>query len=149
MQKLGLLVALLVFPLIGLATVEFGPFENKGQLTTFFYPPHNEFDPNPGIPFAQRITARYGTYLHTEFALKKYNKFYIFFNAFSLFGDSRPQTSYNYRANPIVLYTWYGAGYKITHHFAMGLATGRAINLGKYVLNERLFWSAVYAKVVW
>ena len=30
-----------------------------GWIELSFYPPHNEFDPNPAIPFAERPVARY------------------------------------------------------------------------------------------
>ena len=131
------------------AEVEVGPFVNSGYLQLYFFPPHNEFDPNPTIPFKDRVVARYGMRFNTELSLKSYQNAFVFLKSFSLFGDSRPQLDYNYRANPIVTILSYGGGFRFTPKAEVGIEGSRHIDLGGYVLNERLLWTGIYTKFSW
>jgi hypothetical protein len=125
-----------------------GPFITSGHVEAFYYPTHNEYDPNPMIPFKDRITARYGLDFESTLAFQKFPKIFGFVHSFSAFGDTRPQTSYNYRADPIVMILDAGAGYKITPHTQIRITTSRHIDLGKYQ-GERLLWSGVSLRAEW
>lgn len=107
-----------------------------GYIEAYFYPPHNEYDPNPGIEFKDRIVARYSLEIYTE---AKYKNFpiYLFLHPFVFFGDSRPQISYNYKADPIVVQLRYGAGYEIAKNLEIRITHSEWKNLGGYK-GERL-----------
>ena len=139
----------IALPVDCFSVVDLGFLQNTGHVKLFFFPPYNEFDPNPGILFADRITARYGLDIHTEFYATDYRKLYFFMDSFSLFGDTKPQIDYNYSADPIVMILTYGVGFRVSHHVDVGVQTGKHINLGKYVLGERLRWAGIYAKFSW
>ena len=104
---------------------------SAGYIEGFFFPPHNEYDPNPNVPFAIRPTARYGLDFETTLAYHNFPKVFGFLHSFSVFGDSHPQTSYNYRADPILMILTYGAGYKLTEHAQMRITTSRHIDMGQ------------------
>ena len=113
-----------------------------GWIELSFYPPHNEFDPNPGIPFAERIVARYS--LEADIKAES-GKFFVYANPLFLFGDSRPQLDYNYSAKPLALRGKWGIGYDITPQLELRLSHGRWIDLGGYKV-ERLIWNAIQVR---
>lgn len=125
-------------------------FVTSGHVQGLFFPTHNEFDPNPSIPFPQRVVARYGLDVNATIASTRFlPKLFAFIDTLSLFGDSRPQISYNYSAKPIVMILVAGLGYHVTKHFIVGMESARHIDMGGYVLGEPLVWSAVTAEVTW
>lgn len=121
--------------------------ETSGYAEAFFYPPHNEYDPNPGIEFKDRIVARYGLEIYTEAKHKDF-PVYLFLHPFALFGDSRPQISYNYKANPIVIQIKYGAGYKIVKNLEVRITHSEWKDLGGYK-GERLVWNSISLRYKW
>jgi hypothetical protein len=152
MKKLAAAIAISLMSLSGAAFAEkdLGPFITTGYIEGYLYPSHNEYDPNPTIPFEERIVARYGLDIYSTLALRKFPKLYIFGDLMSFFGDTHPQTNYNYSAKPIVGISTLGFGYKLTHHFDVGVATSMHYNYGGYQLKgEKLMWSAVTLKVHW
>lgn len=148
MRLLSIVLASLLCTL-AFADVDFSFFSSSGYVEAFFYPPHNEYDPNPSIPFKDRVVARYGLDTYATLSLQKYPRFYIYGNLMSLFGDSRPQVDYNYRGSPIVGIVTLGCAYRVNPHFDLGLASSEYHDFGGYVLGERLHWAAVTAKFHW
>jgi hypothetical protein len=132
------------------ATVRIGPFINSGYVTAYLYPSHNEFDPNQGIfPFPDRPVARYGLEVYTKLALVRFPKIYVYGDLLSLFGDSFPQTDYNYKATPIVGISEAGVGYKITKHLDAGLESSMHWKYSNNYKGEALMWSAVTMTAHW
>ena len=80
------------------------PARIKAESELYFFPPHNEYDPNPGVPFENRITARYAMDARLTFRLNSFPRTSFFARAFLCMGDTRPQNDYNYKADPISLY---------------------------------------------
>lgn len=119
-------------------------WQASGWVEWSFYPPHNEFDPNPGVIFSDRAVARYGFEAYIEVRPKDFNRLFLHSQPLVLFGDSRPQLDYNYSTKPLALNAKWGIGYcffknkdiqiKITHSEWM--------NLGGYK-GERLVWNAI------
>lgn len=146
-------VAAVVFFLLASCVVFFvaearaAVLETTGYIEGYFYPPHNEYDPSPGVEFSRRIVARYGLEAYTELRSKKTDLF-LFINPFILFGDTLPQTRYNYDADPIVIRVKYGAGYMITNGLSIRVTHSEWKDLGKYA-GERLIWSAVSLRYQW
>jgi hypothetical protein len=145
-----MLVTLCVVSSMGLGDEKIGPFISSGYVEGYLYPSHNEYDPNPGIPFQERIVARYGLDVYTTLALQRLPKLYLFGDLISFFGDTHPQTDYNYSAKPIVGISTVGFGYALSHHCDVGIASSIHHNYGGYQLqNENLMWSAVTVKFHW
>lgn len=119
-----------------------------GYTELYFYPPHNEYDPNPHIEFKDRVVARYGLELYTEIRQKDYPNFFLFAHPFMLFGDSRPQNSYNYKADPIVVQLRYGTGYEIAKNLEIRITHNEWKDLGGYK-SERLAWNSVSLRFKW
>jgi len=149
-KKLCLVLTLLSLTAVCVATVKIGPFINTGYITGYLFPSHNEYDPNQGIfPLADRAVARYGLDTYTSFALADYPRLFVYGDLLSLFGDTRPQTDYNYHATPIVGISTVGMGFKITQHFTAGLATSKHWKYSNNYKGESLMWSAVTLSVHW
>ncbi len=128
---------------------EFGNIRTSGHVEGFFYPPHNEYDPNPGIPFEDRVVARYGLDIQAGVSHKTFlPKLFLFTHSFAAFGDSRPQIDYNYEADPIVLNLKYGAGYTVFNNVQFRITHSRHIDLGGYS-GERLLWNGVSVRYEW
>lgn len=144
------LVTLLGISSMGLSDKNLGPFISSGYVEGYLYPSHNEYDPNPGIPFQERIVARYGLDMYSTLALQRLPRLYLFGDLISFFGDTHPQTDYNYSAKPIVGISTVGFGYALSHHCDVGIASSMHHNYGGYQLqNENLMWSAVTVKFHW
>ncbi len=141
-------MVLALFLVCAASSVSAGVFDwqVKGFLEGSFYPPHNEFDPNPGIAFPDRVVARYGFEFYCEIHPKDAPRLFVFMNPRVYFGDSRPQTSYNYQGDPIVANQVYGVGYVVGHHTEVRLTHGEWKNLGGYKLREKLGWNAVQVR---
>lgn len=122
-----------------------GSFKFEGSNEFFFYPKHNEYDPSPYIDFENRVVSRYGYdikgKLTNDFILD--NHLYLFFDSFNLFGDTKPQISYNYKANPIVMEFTLGLGYNFDDHFYTSISGGQNINLGNYQNSAKNQWAAL------
>jgi hypothetical protein len=148
--KLLLLIPFLTLPLSVYCDENIGPFISSGYVEGYLYPSHNEYDPNPGIPFEERIVARYGLDVYSTLALQRMPRLYLFGDLISFFGDTHPQTDYNYSAKPIVGISTVGFGYALAHHVDVGVASSMHHNYGGYQLqHENLMWSAVTLKVHW
>ena len=145
---LALLVACIAGPCAATSAQVFDVLHAKGFLEGSFYPPHNEFDPNPGIPFAQRPTARYGLRTDLELNLVRLPRFLVWADLRFYFGDSRPQTDYNYNAKGLAANLAGGFGYRLTTSpdLQIRYATGRWFDLGGLVYADRLPWSAVQVR---
>jgi hypothetical protein len=101
------------------------------------------------MPFPNRPVARYGLDFYATLALAKFPRLYAYGDLQSYFGNSHPQTDYNYSAKPIVGIPTVGMAFKLNHHFDLGVATSTHVNYGGYTRGERLMWSAVTLKVHW
>jgi len=112
------------------------------------YPPHNEFDPNPGVEFEDRVTARYSLEVFVELRPEDFPRLILFANPHVFFGDSRPQTDYNWRATAIVANGKYGIGYQLFKKpdIQVRIAHGEWIGLGDGYKGEKLLWNAVQVR---
>jgi hypothetical protein len=121
----------------------------NNSLEFYFFPSHNEFDPNPGIDFENRVVARYG--LDYTVALERINNspVYLAGRFFLPFGDSRPQTDYNYEANPIACFMLLKCGYRVNQRFSFYAEFADIYDLGGIVnsreLDESLSFGLVFA----
>ncbi len=122
--------------------------DTHGYAEFHFYPPHNEYDPNPGVDFRDRVVARYGLELYSEFRSPKFPKLSVFVCPVAFLGDSRPQTSYNYKADLIVVQIRYGAGFEFYKNLELRLTHSEWKDLGGYK-SERLVWNSVSVKYKW
>lgn len=120
---------------------------STGYTELSFYPPHNEYDPNPGIAFQDRVVARYGIELYTEIKHKDFPIF-LFAHPFVALGDSRPQLDYNYKADPIVVQIKYGAGCEIIKNLDLRISHSEWKDLGGYK-GERLVWNSLSLRYKW
>jgi hypothetical protein len=120
----------------------------KGYLEGSFYPPHNEFDPSPGVPFPDRPTARWGLRTEFELNLVKLPNFLLWGDMRFYFGDSRPQTDYNYSVKGLAANLSGGFGYRITQKpdLQIRYGTGKWFDLGGLVWGDRLPWSALQVR---
>jgi hypothetical protein len=121
----------------------------NNSLEFYFFPPHNEFDSNPGVRFRDRVVARYG--LDYTVALEKINNSPVYLAAsfFLPFGDSRPQNDYNYNADAIACFMRLRCGYRVNQRlsffaeFADGYDLGGIVNSRE--LHESLSFGSVFA----
>jgi hypothetical protein len=120
----------------------------RGFLEGSFYPPHNEFDPSPGVPFALRPTARYGLRSDFELNLVKLPSFLIWADFRFYFGDTRPKTHYSYSAKGLAADLVGGFAYRVTASpdLQIRYATGKWFDLGGLVWGDRLPWSALQVR---
>jgi len=120
----------------------------KGYVEGAFYPPHNEFDPSPGVPFPDRPTARWGLRTEFELNLVKLPNFLLWGDARFYFGDTRPQTDYNYSFKGLAANLSGGFGYRIIQKpdIQIRYGTGRWVDLGGLVWGDRLPWSALQVR---
>lgn len=123
-------------------------FKTDGYIDAYFYPPHNEYDPNPGIEFKDRVVARYGVEIYTEIMHKVFPRLYLFAHPLVLFGDSRPQIDYNYKADPIAIQIQLGAGFTISENVDLRVTNNRWENLGGYK-GEYLYWTGISLRYSW
>jgi len=78
------------------------------DMECYFFPPHNEYDPNPGVAFQDRVTARYAVDTHMRVKFRKHSDSGVFARCFLPLGDSHPQVDYNYRADLVSVSWWVG-----------------------------------------
>ena len=124
---------LLLLSMSAFADISIGGFKNSGHIETFIFPPHNEYDPNLGIPFPERVVARYGLEFYTKISHETIlPALFAFIDSFSAFGNSHPNLDYNFKADPIVMILTLGAGYQLAEHAQVRVTTSQYINLGKY-----------------
>jgi hypothetical protein len=116
----------------------------KGWLEGSFYPDHNEYDPNPRIEFQERVVSRYGLEGSNLFVHSAVLELVFFFNFFACFGDSRPQSDYNYRADPIGLEINFGLGWAFgpNRDFQIRLTHDRWVDLGGMKV-DRVAWTGL------
>ena len=109
-----------------------------------FYPSHNEYGPNAGVPFDQQSVARYGLELDLEIHPAIFRGFFLFSDAAAYFGDSRPQHDYNYKTDPIAMNIKAGLGYRIRRYpdLQIRLTHGEWVDLGKYE-GQKFDWDAL------
>jgi hypothetical protein len=109
--------------------------ERRGEADYFevhLYPPHNEYDPYPAGPFSQRVVARYGVQFAKKIPMLKSRRIFLFTEPLFLFGNSRPQISYNYSAKPLAVRLVYGAGVTLKRSLQLRFTTGEWHYLGGY-----------------
>lgn len=129
------------------ADLGFGKIISTGYAEVLLYPPHNEYDPNTGIEFKDRVVARYGLEVYAEIKHKDYPLF-LFVHPFVLFGDSRPQLDYNYKADPIVIQIKHGLGVELTEDLDVRITHSEWKDLGGYK-GERLVWNSLSLRYKW
>ena len=121
----------------------------NNSLEFYFFPSHNEFDPNPGVNFENRVVSRYG--LDYTVALEKINNSPVYLAArfFLPFGDSRPQIDYNYKADPIACFLRLKCGYRVNQRLSLYAEFADSYDLGGIVnsreLDESLSFGFVFA----
>jgi hypothetical protein len=110
----------------------------NNSLEFYFFPPHNEFDPNPGVNFENRVVARYG--LDYTVALENINNSPVYLAArfFIPFGDSRPQLDYNYEADPIACFLRLKCGYRVNQRLSVYAEFADGYDLGGIVNSREL-----------
>jgi len=115
-----------------------------------FFPPHNEYDPFPSatIPFAQRVVARYGLQFAQKLSLRAIRGAFVFTEPLLLFGNSRPQISYNYSAKPLAAQLVYGVGFALKPSLQLRFAQGEWRNLGGYA-GPRRSWTGPSLRYAW
>lgn len=140
--------AVLLFGLVSPTHADILDWQVNGWVEGSLYPPHNEFDPNPGVEFENRVTARYSLEASVEARPKDFPRIILFANPRMYFGDSRPQTDYNWRATAIVANGKYGVGYQLfwKPDIQVRIAHGRWIGLGDGYKGETLQWNAVQVR---
>jgi len=105
-------------------------FTTSGFVEATFFPPHNEYDPNFGLEFKDLVTARYALTSDVTVFHKSglFGRLYLFLPL----GDSRPQTDYNYAADPILLEFQPSLGYRFTPQFDLRLTYNQMFDLGGF-----------------
>lgn len=122
--------------------------DSDGYIEVHFFPEHNEYDPNPNVPFHDRVVSRYAIDFYIDIKVPHFKRLFFFANPFLLFGDSRPQLDYNYQFDPIAMNLVYGMGFKIYENLEIRATNSQWLDLGGY-LSERLVWSSVSVKYSW
>jgi len=116
----------------------------EGYAQIHYYPAHNEFDPNPGVDFKDRVVSRYGSEFALNLRLARFPRLFVFGEAKTYFGDSRPQISYNHKVAPIVTNAIYGVGYELVKNkLEIRAAHGEWYGHGDGYKGERLLWSSI------
>jgi len=115
-----------------------------------FFPPHNEYDPFPSasVPFAQRVVARYGLQFAKKLSVGAMPGAFVFAEPLLLFGNSRPQVSYNYSAKPLAARLVYGVGIALKPSLQLRFAQGEWRNLGGYT-GPRQLWTGPSLRYAW
>jgi len=113
-----------------------------------FYPPHNEYDPYPVGPFSQRVVARYGVRFAKKIAIPTLRRLFLFTEPLFLFGNSRPQISYNYSAKPLAARLEYGAGFTFKRSLQFRLTFGEWHYLGGYN-RQTQSWNGLSLRYGW
>ena len=120
----------------------------QGAVEGTFFMPHGEFDPSPGIPFAQRPTARYG--LRTDLTLSpvKIPWLLAWADLRFYFGDTRPQNNYSYSAKGLAANLTWGVGIRVAKSPDVQIrwAQGQWVDLGGLVWGDRLPWRGVQVR---
>jgi len=109
----------------------------SNSLEFYFFPPHNEFDTNPGVlPFEDRVVSRYA--LDYAITLDKINEspVYLACRFFLPLGNSRPQVDYNYEADPIACFLQLRCGYRVNQTLSFYTEFDDGIDLGG-IVNKR------------
>lgn len=101
----------------------------RADLEFYLFPPHNEYDPNPGTLFTNRPVARYAADASLLFDEICDTRFYAAARAFLPLGDSRPQNN-NWRADTIALFTQTRLGYHLTDATSIYLDYTDVLDLG-------------------
>lgn len=107
-----------------------------------YFPAHNEYDPSPALPFAERVVARYAVRIDASVPFTESRKTFAFVRSLTLLGDSRPQLSYNHSARPHAVRLEYGLGLVLTGSVQLRLDRGEWRDLGGY-RGGRQLWNGV------
>ena len=91
--------------------------------------------------------ARYGVHFAKRILIRRTRGF-VFMEPLLLFGDSRPQISYNYGAKPLAAQIVYGAGFALTRSVQVRFTQGQWRRLGGYNVLRRS-WSGVSLRYGW
>jgi hypothetical protein len=118
-------------------------FTTTGFAEATFYPFHDEYPANFGLPFKDEVTARYALTTDITVKMQKYGVFgrlYLFLPL----GDTRPKTDYNFRADPILIEVQPTVGYSWTPHMDVRLTYDDSFDLGNFrSRNEVTPWLAL------
>ena len=106
-------------------------FACTGYVQATLYPPHDEYPANFGLPFKDEATARWGlsgdvTVEHLPSHI--FGGIYLFMPM----GNTKPQTSYNYAADPIFLQVQPTLGYQLSPYLDMRVTYNEDFDLGKF-----------------
>ncbi len=103
----------------------------------YIFPPYNEYDPNPGIDFPDRITARYA--IDTQILIEgpQDSHLSLIGRLFMPLGDSRPQKDYNWKTDLISIWWQLGIRYKIHKYWFSELGYSSEEDAGGLVETDR------------
>lgn len=118
-------------------------------LEAHVYLPHGEYDPNPAVPFTDRIVARYSLELAITVPTPEARRPFAFTEPFFLFGDSRPQIAYSWSAKPLAVRLNYGIGIPLARETQLRVTRGEWRDLGGYRRGRRQLWHGVSARYRW
>jgi hypothetical protein len=105
-------------------------FTTSGFVAATFFPPHNEYDPNFGLPLGDLVTARYA--LTSDVTVFHKSGWFGRLFLFMPLGDSRPQTDYNYSADPILLEFQPSLGFRFTRNLDLRITYSQMFDLGGF-----------------
>lgn len=105
-------------------------FTTSGFVQATFFPPHNEYDPNFGLELGDLVTARYALTSDVTVFHKSglFGRLYLFMPM----GDSRPQSDYNYAADPILLEFQPSLGFRFTRNIDLRITYDQMFDLGGF-----------------
>ncbi|MGA2583680.1 MAG: hypothetical protein ABSG31_10425 [Tepidisphaeraceae bacterium] len=119
----------------------------SGQIALTFFPLHNEFDPNFGVPFKESDAARYS--VATDVTIKRADTplFFRLYDSLAL-GRTFPQLDYNYDPTPILLETQPTLGWEWNRNLDARVTFDQTIDLGHFASHNQVTpWLALSARV--
>ena len=105
-------------------------FTTSGYVEATFYPPHYEYDPNFGRELKDLQVARYA--LASDVSVFHQSGFFGRLYLNMPLGNTRPQTDYNYKADPILLSFQPTLGYQFTRDLGLRVTYNEAFDLGGF-----------------
>ncbi len=131
--------AMLVVAMTAGSVAQAAELKYRGFVEGSFFPPHNEYDPHPGVAFDRRVVARYMLSGQLEAGVRG-SRLFVFLEPVLLLGDGRPQQDYNYKADPIALNARWGIGYNVSERLQLRATHSEWVDAGNYS-GEKLVWN--------
>jgi hypothetical protein len=119
----------------------------SGQVALTFYPLHNEFDPNFGVPFKQSDAARYSLATDVTVTRPGIPLFFRLYDSLVL-GRTFPQLDYNYDPTPILLEMQPTLGWEFNRNLDARVTFDQSIDLGHFTSHNQVTpWLALSARL--